>query len=102
MVVKPGSKLRSVVCGTEVVVVKAPGGDLDIECGGQKMVPAGDEPATLGQPAPGVDGGTLVGKRYVDDEGTLEVLCTRAGAGSLAVGGVPVNLRDAKPLPSSD
>jgi hypothetical protein len=46
--------------------------------------------------------GTVLGKRYVDDEGSLEVLCTKAGAGSLSVDSRPLTLKDAKPLPSSD
>lgn len=101
MVVRPGVKLRSVVCATEVVVVEAPPGDVDIECGGQKMV-AADAPDPAGRPAPGADGGTLLGKRYVDATGASELLCSRAGDGSLAVGGVAAEVKAAKPLPSSD
>jgi len=33
---------------------------------------------------------------------TLELLCTKAGQGTLASGGVALQLREAKPLPSSD
>jgi hypothetical protein len=102
MVVRPGVKLRSVVCATEVVVVKAPPGDVDIECGGQKMVVAADAPDPAGRPAPGADGGTLLGKRYVDATGAIELLCGRAGDGSLAVGGVAAEVKAANPLPSSD
>ena len=46
--------------------------------------------------------GTKMGKRYVDAAGTLELLCVKAGQGSLAVGGVALQTKDAKPLPSSD
>lgn len=102
MVVRPGVKLRSVVCATEVVVVEAPPGDVDIECGGQQMVVAADAPDPAGRPAPGADGGTLLGKRYVDATGAIELLCSRAGDGSLAVGGVAAEVKAAKPLPSSD
>jgi hypothetical protein len=101
MIVKPGSKLRSVVCATEVAVVRAPGGDVDLECGGHAMVPAA-APDVQGEPTPGADGGTRLGKRYADESGALEVLCIRGGAGSLAVGGAPVVMKDAKPLPASD
>ena len=46
--------------------------------------------------------GTQVGKRYADPDSGLEVLCTKAGDGSLALGGTRLALTDAKPLPSSD
>ena len=58
MVVRPGARLRSVVCATEVVVV--------------------------------------------DATGAIELLCSRAGDRSLAVGGVAAAVNEAKPLPSSD
>ena len=50
----------------------------------------------------GFDGGLLIGKRYVDASGDLEVLCTKAGASSLSVGDQVLDTKDAKPLPSSD
>ena len=34
--------------------------------------------------------------------GDLELLCTKPGEGSLAAGGAPLTLKEAKPLPSSD
>jgi hypothetical protein len=46
--------------------------------------------------------GSLLGKRYVDADGHLEVLCTKAGSGTLSVGDAPLALKEAKPLPSSD
>jgi len=104
MVVRPGAKLRSVVCATELVVVKAPPGDVDIECGGQTMVIAAEAPDPAGRPAPahGAGGGTPLGKRSVDATGAIELLSSRAGAGSLAVGGVAAEVQEAKPPPSSD
>ena len=47
-------------------------------------------------------GGTVVGKRYVDDESGIELLGSKAGAGSLAVDGRALRLKEAKPLPASD
>jgi len=38
----------------------------------------------------------------VDEAGTVELLCVKAGKGSLAIGGVALQTKDAKPLPSSD
>lgn len=69
-----------------------------IACGGSPMVPA------AGAPKPGSQGGTgtLLGKRYVDAGGTLELLCTAAGEGELTADGVPMTTKAAKPLPASD
>jgi hypothetical protein len=46
--------------------------------------------------------GTLLGKRYADEAIGLEVLCTKAGQGSLSVGDTALAVKEAKPLPSSD
>ncbi len=50
----------------------------------------------------GFDQGTLLGKRYADEELGLEVLCTKAGEGSLSVGETLLAVKGAKPLPASD
>ena len=100
MELKPGSRLKSTVCDTEVIVVKTPGGEVDLRCGGAPMAdPAAEfEPGT----PDGAGDGTQLGKRYVDADETVEVLCTKAGAGSLSVGDTPLGLKEAKPLPASD
>jgi hypothetical protein len=59
-------------------------------------------PAGRGAVKPGFTQGTHIGKRYLDAAGSLEVLCVKAGQGSLSLAGVPLQLKDAKPLPSSD
>jgi len=101
MDLRAGSRLHSAVCATEVVVVRPPAGEATLECGGQAMLPIGaEESARSGDVAPG--SGTLLGKRYVDAGETVEVLCTKAGAGSLAIDGEPLAVKAAKPLPSSD
>jgi hypothetical protein len=46
--------------------------------------------------------GSVLGKRYTDEDGTFEVLCTKAGPSSLSIGEVALRLKEAKPLPSSD
>lgn len=100
--VKPGTKLRSSVCDAEVIVIKTPSDELNLCCGGRAMIPAGtDRPDGL-SPEPGFDGGTLLGKRYTDETGGLELLCTKAGASSLSVGETLLQVKEAKPLPSSD
>lgn len=98
---KPGTRLKSTVCETEVVVIRSPSASVAIECGGEPM---GSDSADrdLG-PRAGLDGGTLLGKRYTDeDTGRLVLLCTRGGAGTLTVDGRPMKVLAAKLLPSSD
>ena len=103
MEMKAGQKMRSTVCATEIVVVRPPNGPAEITCGGQAMVMAApDAPAPSGAPDPDAAGGTLLGKRYADEELGLEVLCTKPGDGSLGVNGRALPEKSAKPLPSSD
>lgn len=97
---KAGSRFGSVTCETEVVVVKGTGA-VDLRCGGQPIVPVTRE-RNGGDPVAPFDGGTLVGKRYVDDDEGVELLCTRPGAGSLSIGEQPLDVKGAKPLPASD
>jgi hypothetical protein len=102
MQLKPGTRYRSAVCATEVVVVKAAAGaDVDLRCGGAPMVPHGTDVAT-GTIDPAHHAGTQIGKRYADDDNGLELLCSKGGEGSLSIGDTPIALKDAKPLPSSD
>jgi len=101
-VLKSGTRLRSAVCATEVMVIQAPAAEVELTCGGEAMLPLGAENTAPRSPAPGSDRGTLIGKRYVNAAGDLELLCTKPGAGSLAVAGAPLAVKSAKPLPSSD
>jgi hypothetical protein len=97
-----GSRWRSAVDTTEVVVVRAPDAEGTLECGGHEMVAAGAEGGANGSIDPAFGAGSQLGKRYCDEEAGLEVLCTKAGEGSLALGGKALELKSAKPLPSSD
>jgi hypothetical protein len=102
MKLQAGSRWKSAVCDTQVMVVAAPDADLEVTCGGAPLVAMDAEPppgATLAEDAAD---GTQIGKRYVNEDGSLELLCTKAGQGSLAVAGEPLGLKGAKPLPSSD
>lgn len=101
VVLKPGTRMQSVTCSTQAVVVKAPATEVDLRCGGQPMVAVG-EGEVAGTPAPGFDGGTQVGKRYVGDGLGVEVLCTAGGDGSISVGEQVLEVAGAKPLPASD
>ena len=95
---KPGTKLRSAVCDTEVMVIRA--ADVVVECGG---APMGEERAASAAAIhPDFARGTHLGKRYVDNAGTIELLCVKPGAGSLSIAGEPLTTKDAKALPSSD
>ncbi len=95
---KPGTKLKSAVCDTEVMVIRA--SNVVVDCGGLPL--ADERPAQRAAINPSFSEGTKIGKRYVDAAGTLELLCVKAGQGSLSIGGVALQLKDAKPLPSSD
>jgi hypothetical protein len=97
-----GKRLQSDVCETEVVVVHAPEGVVELWCGGEPMVEVGTAPDRSNPPASGQNQGTVLGKRYTHVASGLEVLCTKPGAGSLSVAGRALEVLAAKPLPSSD
>jgi hypothetical protein len=101
MELKPGTKLRSGVCDSAFVVVRAAAGDVDLRCGGAPLL-AGDEVGDGSVLDPDHAEGSLLGKRYADDGLGLELLCTKAGAGSLTIGAERLSLKTAKPLPASD
>nr|WP_046282598.1 hypothetical protein [Mycobacterium sp. UM_NZ2] len=100
--IKSGTRLKSQVCDTQVIVVKTADSLDNLRAGGAPMVPldadATSDGATLD---PDFSGGAVMGKRYVDDAGA-EVLVTKAGAGTLSIGTVPLSIKEAKPLPASD
>ena len=95
---KPGTKLKSTVCDTEVMVIRAAEGD--IECGGAAMVL--EKPTNADEIDPEHANGTQMGKRYVDADDTIELLCVKPGQGSLAFNGVALSIKATKSLPSSD
>jgi len=98
---KPGVRLFSAVCDTEMITVRAPSGDVDITIGGVPPVTSADG-RTTGEVVSGHDGGVALGKRYVDDTGTVELLCIKPGKGVPAVDGNVLMTKDAKLLPASD
>lgn len=96
---KVGKRLKSAVCTTSVVVVRA--ADVTLACGGSPVVEQLDgEPS--GDIAEGFDGGTQLGKRYLHEASGLEVMCVAAGKGALSVDGELLELKAAKSLPASD
>ena len=101
-VLKAGTRLKSAVCNTEVMVVMAPKEPTEVTCGGAPLIDIGADKPEGGSVAEGAEGGTQMGKRYVNEAGDLELLCTKPGEGALGVGGALLTVKGAKPLPSSD
>ncbi|MDZ7675380.1 MAG: hypothetical protein U5K30_09985 [Acidimicrobiales bacterium] len=101
MELKAGQRLNSAVCDAQVVVVKAPADAVEIQCGGVPMID-GDQERDASATTPDGDEGPALGKRYASEELGLELLCTRAGSGALAVDGEVLPIKGAKPLPASD
>ena len=95
---KPGTRLKSATCDTEVVIIRCNADQID--CGGQAMAESHDSKAD----APHADfaSGTIMGKRYVTADNGVELLCVKPGKGSLSIGAVLLNVKEAKPLPASD
>ncbi len=100
--IKTGSRMRSQVCATEVMVIGAPAGEVDVTCGGVAMIDVSGTPDEGLSIAPDADKGTTLGKRYTNEAGDLELLCTKPGDGSLGANGEALELKEAKALPSSD
>ena len=101
MEIKAGSRLACPVCSVELVVVRPPSAEVVIACGGAEVVDTAAERPGGGHTEAGGEG-TLVGKRYADDDTGLEVLCAKPGPGSLTIDGRELPIKGAKPLPSSD
>jgi len=102
MELKAGGRIRSAVCSTEVMVILAPQGDIALTCGGAPMLALGTDPTDGAVIAEDAKGGTQIGKRYVNEAGDLELLCTKPGDGTLQLDGAELTIKGAKPLPSSD
>jgi hypothetical protein len=99
---KLGSRYLSTVCDTQVMVIRTIADALDLRCGGHPMELAGGSLQKGTAPEPDFAGGTLIGKRYIDEADRIELLCTKAGTGSLSLGTQQLLVKQAKALPSSD
>jgi len=99
--IKTGTRLKSQVCDTQVIVVRSSERLDDLRAGGAPMIPLSAEKAGDAELDAAFSGGTVMGKRYIDDSGA-ELLVTKAGAGSLSIGSTPLEQKTAKPLPASD
>jgi len=99
--IKTGTRLKSQVCDTEVIVIKTGDGLDDLRAGGVVMREIGADTASDAALDANFSDGNVMGKRYVDETGA-EVLVTKAGAGTLSIGDTPLSVKEAKPLPASD
>ena len=99
---RPGTRLFSAVCGAEFIVVRAPSGGADVTIGGVPALAGVDERDGSAAIVEGHGGGAAIGKRYVDAGDAFELLCTKPGEGVPAIGGVPLTIKESKPLPASD
>ena len=86
----------------EIMVVIAPDAELEMTCGGAAMVDAGEAVTPSGEVHPDHAVGVAMGKRYIDEAETLEVLCVKSGDGSLAANGALLLQKDTKKLPKTD
>jgi len=105
MRLRVGQQVASVVDATTMIVVRAPGEDVTLTCGGVDMIDPKETPRPAGASGP-VDpahaDGTQLGRRYADETLGIELLCTKAGQGTVAVNGTPLPRKESKPLPASD
>lgn len=99
-VLKAGARFKSAVSDAQLMVVKAPPGEHELHCGGTAMLAAAAPEGA--SPDPALAGEVLIGKRYVNADESLELLCTKAGKGLLSLDGAPLQVKQAKQLPSSD
>jgi hypothetical protein len=102
MKLTPGSRWKSAICEAEVVVVRAPAGEVALSCGGVEMIAAKDNPPDIPQLGAPQESAALLGKRYMDETSSAEFLCNRSGNGALSIDGRTLTLKEAKKLPSSD
>jgi hypothetical protein len=101
MKLNTGQSLFSLTDATTLLVVKVADREVSITCGGYEMTAAkaaADQTPVAGQ----TTGGTALGKRYADTDGTIELLCIKPGTSELALDGSPLQLMAAKQLPASD
>ena len=94
---KPGTRLESAVCDAEFMIIKA--GDSDVlTCGGVAL----DESSDRVEGATDKMDGCVIGKRYINAQESIEVLCVKTGEGSLYCNEEELMTKDTKKLPSSD
>jgi hypothetical protein len=101
-VLKAGTRLKSQVDDTELIVIKAPAGDVELLIGGHPAIDIKAEPAAGLVLDPAHGDGALLGKRYTRAADDIELLITKGGTGGLSIDGETLQPKESKPLPSSD
>lgn len=90
------------------IYIAPSGAQLIVTKGGPGTLSDGDVPllqkdsGTFAEGTKAGEGHVQLGKRYKSHDGAVEVLINKAGACDLRYDGVPLELKEAKPLPSSD
>ena len=84
-----------------LIVVRPPATPVELTCDGVELETT-EQPVRADAATGPAEPGAVLGKRYGDAESGLELLCTRAGAGVLAVDGRAMVLLTARALPASD
>jgi hypothetical protein len=102
IVLKPGTRLFGARCQTEAIVVRAPDHAVDVRIGGLPALLDAAERTEDQQVSTPAEAAAQLGKRYIDDTGELELLCTKAGSGAFGVSDRLCSVKEAKPLPGSD
>lgn len=98
MQLRVGARLRSTTSVAELIIIRIPSGNVDIRCDGAQMV-AVDSAV---EPRGDTSGEIQLGKRYCNDAGTVELLCTKPGSGVLTADGEPLGVKAPKAMPASD
>ena len=99
---KLGSKLKSAVCDTQIMVIRTIPEPLALCCGGVPMIEASAAATEDAALDPAFAEGSQIGKRYIDAQDRIELLCTKGGAGSLSLAAEKLQVKQPKALPSSD
>ncbi len=85
--------------GAQLIVTKGGPGDLT---DGAAALLLKDSPEAFAEGATAGSGQLALGKRYRSSDGAVEVLINKPGPCALHYDGQPMELKEAKPLPSSD
>ena len=102
MILKPGLRLKSQVSDTEIVVIKGSGDARAGRAVGYRWWPWTRRWPRAGRGRRPERRAPCSGKRYTDAGDTVEVLCTKPGAGALSLDGEALEVKSAKALPASD
>lgn len=90
------------------IYVTPGGAQLIVTKGGQGTLSDGDTPLLIKDSGSFPEGATAgtepvqLGKRYKSADGSVEVLINKPGTCALCYDGKPMELKEAKPVPSSD